>query len=444
MAKLSEVQAISLKNLGEFPMHWKEMSLSKACRLVTDGTHDSPKAVSSGFPLITGKCITEGKINFKIAYSISESDHKEVIARSKPEKGDVLFANIGNSIGDLASVDCDIEFSIKNVALFKPGPELHPGFLKYWLSAPQFQKFVKNSTLGSAQPFIGLGTLRALPIAVPPMAEQNAIVAQIGAIDEKININDQINETLETMAKSIFKEWFIDFNPVKIKAEGKTPFGMDSETAFLFPNSFEYSELGQIPKGWKFGKLEEIAEVIGGGTPSTSEESYYCEPSAGISWLSPKDLSGYSWKYISHGATDITESGLKNSSARMLPAGTVLFSSRAPIGYVAIAEKELSTNQGFKSLVPKNGSNTEFLYYLAKANVELIESRASGSTFKEISGNGMKELPVILPPNQIMDSFKKATSEFSKLQKELRHETDNLKKTRDLILPKLISGEVSV
>ena len=246
------------------------------------------------------------------------------------------------------------------------------------------------------------------------------------------------------MAKAIFKEWFIDFGPVKAKAEGKKPYGMDDETAALFPDCFEESELGLIPKGWRVGKLEELADVIGGGTPSTSEANNFCQPNTGISWLSPKDLSGYSWKYISHGAIDITEDGLKNSSARMLPSGTVLFSSRAPIGYIAISENALCTNQGFKSLVPKNASNTEFLYYLMKSNVNFIESRASGSTFKEISGNEMKLLPVIQPPVKLIEKFKNNVFTYSMFQKKLKHKTNSLIQTRDLLLPKLISGEIQL
>lgn len=361
---------------------------------------------------------------------------------------DVLLNITGDSVARVCQAPAWILPARVNqhVAIIRPDPTtLNPTYLRYFLASPKMQDFMLGlASSGATRQALTKAMIEDFEIPLPSMHIQNRIADTLNQLDQKIEVNKKINETLESMAKAIFKEWFIDFGPVRAKAEGKKPFGMDDETAALFPDSFEESELGQIPKGWSSGKLDEIAEVVGGGTPSTSESSYYCQPSTGISWLSPKDLSGYSWKYISHGATDITESGLKNSSARMLPQGAVLFSSRAPIGYVAIAEKELSTNQGFKSLVPKNGANTEFLYYLAKANVELIESRASGSTFKEISGNGMKELPVVLPSKQILEAFQNIVSEFSKLQRELRHETDILIKTRDLLLPKLISGEIEL
>src|SRR5213080_129072 len=133
MGRRDETAEIPLSAIGDYPSRWKATTLDHACSLVTDGTHDSPKETATGFPLVTGRCITGGRINLSAAYLISERDHKEVIARSKPERGDILFANIGNSIGELARVETSAEFSIKNVALFKPGPELDSRYLKYYL-----------------------------------------------------------------------------------------------------------------------------------------------------------------------------------------------------------------------------------------------------------------------------------------------------------------------
>lgn len=419
-----------------------------------DGNHGSyhPTAdeyVKDGVPFVMASDLVNGRVDYNRCKKISK-DRADRLQKGFSIDGDVLLthkATIGRTaivsgVGKEKYIMLTPQVTYYRV---KNSEALDNRYLKYYFDSIEFQNlFLQWSGGGSTRAYLGITAQLELPIKLPNIKKQREIVSAIDPINQKIEFNNQINETLESMAKAIFKEWFIDFGPVRAKSEGKKPFGMDDETAALFPDSFKESDLGPIPKGWKTGKLEEIAEVIGGGTPSTSENSYYTAPSTGISWISPKDLSGYSWKYISHGATDITEFGLKNSSARLLPTGTVLFSSRAPIGYVAVAEKDLCTNQGFKSLIPKNGSNTDFLYYLAKANVELIESRASGSTFKEISGNGMKELPVVIPTNQILDSFTKVTSEFSKLQKELRHETNNLKVTRDLLLPKLISGEISL
>jgi type I restriction enzyme S subunit len=189
--------------------------LEAACTLVTDGTHDSPKEASTGFPLVTGKCITGGRLDLSATYLISEIDHLEVIARSRAEFGDILFANIGNSIGELARVEIDAEFSIKNLALFKPSPRLDSRFLKYYLLSPPVQSYIRNTTFGSAQPFIGLSTLRAFPIPLPPLPEQRAIAYILGTLDDKIELNRRMNETLEAMvccSRSVSVSRFIFFS----------------------------------------------------------------------------------------------------------------------------------------------------------------------------------------------------------------------------------------
>lgn len=148
-------------------------------------------------------------------------------------------------------------------------------------------------------------------------------------------------------------------------------------------------------KNWQKIKLGDVADVIGGGTPSTKNYDFW---NGDISWLTPKDLSGYKERYISKGERNITASGLQNSSARILPKGTVLLTSRAPIGYLAIAKQEVCTNQGFKSIVLKNGYLPEFFYYLLKNNIEYIIGMSSGSTFSEISGTQVKNLEFKVPP----------------------------------------------
>ncbi|MGG3895048.1 restriction endonuclease subunit S [Geobacillus stearothermophilus] len=155
---------------------------------------------------------------------------------------------------------------------------------------------------------------------------------------------------------------------------------------------------------WINCTLGDIAEVIGGGTPSKSKPEYY--EGGTIPWITPKDLSGYPYRYIERGENNITELGLAKSSARMLPKGTVLFSSRAPIGYVAIAKNPLCTNQGFKNFIcDEKKVNNLFLYYFLKNNVPMIENMANGSTFKEISGSVAKTIPISLPPLHIQEKI---------------------------------------
>lgn len=276
---------------------------------------------------------------------------------------------------------------------------------------------------GAAQQNLNVGVISNFRINLPTLSEQKAIAATLSALDDMIELNNQINKTLEEMAQAIFKSWFVDFEPFK-----------DGE--------FENSELGLIPKGWRVGKLSDVGEIIGGGTPSKSKPEYYSE--IGIPWITPKDLSINKNKYISRGEIDISELGLRESSARLMPKGTVLFSSRAPIGYIAIAKNAVTTNQGFKSVVPFENISSEYIYLLLKNSINEIESRATGSTFKEISGGEMKKVPIILPPKEIIRKFNEIATTLGKTQASLEDENNILMSIRDTLLPKLMSGEIRV
>ena len=236
----------------------------------------------------------------------------------------------------------------------------------------------------------------------------------LGALDDKIENNRKICANLEAQAQAIFKSWFVDFEP----------FG------------------GKMPQGWKMGKLGDLGTIVGGATPSKANKSFYTEN--GIHWLTPKDLSIQQTKFVERGETDITEAGFKSASVKLMPRGSVLFSSRAPIGYVAIAKNDICTNQGFKSVVPNVGVESEFVYQLLRANTRIIEDRASGSTFKEISTAGMRDIPVVVPANEALGRFSELTSSHSAIQESKEAESRTLIAMRDALLPKLMSGEIDV
>lgn len=230
------------------------------------------------------------------------------------------------------------------------------------------------------------------------------------------------NDNLEQQAQALFKSWFVDFEPFK---DGK----------------FVESELGRLPKGWRVGTLEEIGTIVGGGTPSKSKPEYYC--SDGIAWITPKDLSISKNKFTAKGEIDISELGYKNSSAKLLPRNSILFSSRAPIGYITIALNDITTNQGFKSIIP-NKAGTAFIYLYLKANISNIEAQATGSTFKEASGSLMRMQKVLIPSEHIYDDFEKLLQPIFERQAVLEIECNKLSLLRDILLPKLISGQLKV
>lgn len=190
------------------------------------------------------------------------------------------------------------------------------------------------------------------------------------------------------------------------------------------------------------GTVSDLGTVVGGSTPSKSKPEYYTDH--GIAWITPKDLSVNKAKFISHGENDITELGLNNSSATIMPEGTVLFSSRAPIGYIAIAGGEVTTNQGFKSVIPKPEIGTAFVYYFLKQNLPVIEGMASGSTFKEVSGSTMKRVPAVIPDFTTLMRFNNFCEPIFVQQKILEEQNRLLTQLRDTLLPKLMSGEIDV
>ena len=310
-------------------------------------------------------------------------------------------------------------------------------------------------------------------LRLPPLSEQKAIAYILGTLDKKIELNRKMNQTLEAKAQALFKSWFVDFDPVidnllarqagalaqgndipeELQARAEKRQGLSDSKKLLstnpslatqFPASFVFNEtLGKwIPEGWEVKRIEDIATVVGGGTPSTKVDEYFTDN--GIPWLSPKDLSGYEWKFVRKGATDITELGLKNSGAKLMPSGSVLFSSRAPIGYMAIAENEICTNQGFKSLVPDKSVPTEYLYQLLKSNADKIEAVATGSTFKEVSGSALKGIEVLVPSLESLSQFSKTLNPSNKRQLTIQKETETLTQLRERLLPELISGRVRV
>lgn len=193
---------------------------------------------------------------------------------------------------------------------------------------------------------------------------------------------------------------------------------------------------------WSEGTISDLGIVVGGSTPSKAKPEYYTLH--GIAWITPKDLSLNKSKFITRGENDISELGLRNSSATIMPKGTVLFSSRAPIGYIAIAAGNVTTNQGFKSIVPKSEIGTAFVYYFLKNALPTIEGIASGSTFKEISGNTMKSVPAFIPNNEALAKFNKFCVPIFEQQQLLESQNQHLSKMRDTLLPKLMSGELDV
>lgn len=433
---------IPLHLLGKFPEDWIEMTLSEVCSQVTDGTHDSPKPVAlGGFPLVTGKAIKNREIDFSVTYNISVQEHEKVIERSKTERNDILFANIGNSIGDLVRVQTDRQFSIKNVALFKADPKIiNPRFLEYYFLSNLVQAFIKGSTKGSAQPFIGLGYLRTFPVAVPKMEEQNWISGILGSLDDRISLLRETNATLEAIAQALFKSWFVDFDPVHAKQQGREPEGMDEATAALFPDSFEESELGLVPKGWRVEDLGKIIPVKDGTheSPKPAETGFPLVTSRHIT----SGQIDFSNTYL------ISEFDFLNISKRSrVDRFDVLITMIGTVGIPIIVLNEETDfaikNIGlFKTSSKKDLSHYLYLLLCSNTMQSYLEARLAGTTQKYLSLKALREIEILLPSDEVLSSFSEIMFPlFNKIygnQKLINTFTT----TRDSLLPRLISGQL--
>jgi len=325
------------------------------------------------------------------------------------------------------------------------------------------------SATGSTFPNVGKDLLNNFEIQTVSKVEAILISDLLVGLENKIEINRQINQTLEEIAQTIFKSWFVDFEPVKAKMaakekgqdpqraamlaiSGKTEEAFEqlspeqkrslAETATLFPEAMQDSELGEIPEGWEVSRIGNEVDVFGGGTPSTKKKEFW---DGGIfHWTTPKDLSGISEKIICNTPRKITKAGLKQISSGLLPVNTVLMSSRAPVGYLAITKVPIAINQGYIAMVCNKKLTPEYILQWANSTMDDIKQRASGTTFAEISKRNFKVIPIIIPTTDVLYEYSKFGNEFYNLTYENMKTIEQLSQIRDLILPKLLSGEIKL
>ena len=314
-----------------------------------------------------------------------------------------------------------------------------PRFLYYLSTSDSIIDYLASiAEEKTAYPSVNPKDIAECRVFIPPLPEQRAIAHILGTLDDKIELNRRMNETLEAMAQAIFKSWFVDFDPVRAKMEGR-PTGLPKEIEDLFPDSFEDSELGEIPRGWEVVPIEELATIVGGSTPSTKDPSYW----NGVhNWATPKDLSTLTTTVLLETERKITDKGLSQIGSGQLPIGTLLLSSRAPIGYLAISEVPISINQGFIGMLPKNKFSNLFLLFWAKGAHEEIISRANGSTFLEISKSNFRSIPIVRPNNTIIEVFDSIIRPMYMRVVNNEKEVGLISKIRDSLLPNLLSGKI--
>jgi type I restriction enzyme S subunit len=372
---------------------------------------------SRGVPIIQTGDITNGFINLNGTKLMSEEDYLKYYDRYQPRYNNIFFCNIG-TIGKPYIYKEDYKMLFHwNIFIIKYNDKMIiPDYLK-WILDFAARLLMKN-TDGTAMQFVSKKKLMNYVVALPPLEEQKRIVAKIEelmpyvekydvAYSEVVELNKKFPEDMQKSilqyaiqgklveqqkedgtAEDLYKQ--IQEEKKKLIKEGKI-----KKTKEL-PEITEDEIPFDIPESWKWVRLGEIGEIVGGGTPKTGNSEFW--NGGNIPWLTPADMKFVPGKYVENGERFITEQGLKGSSARLMPKGTIIYSSRAPIGYIAIAENNLATNQGFKSITPHIVSVNEYIYYCLIARTNEIISRASGTTFKEISGSEFGMTVVPLPP----------------------------------------------
>ncbi len=361
----------------------------------------------------------------------------------KFRNGDILLSKITPCLenGKTAQVDIldknEVAFGSSEFIVLRETDEVISDYIYYLAISPTFRKKAISCMEGtSGRKRVNENTLKYYELPFPKVDEQKRISKTLKLIDSKIELNKKINQEIESTIKLLYGYWFIQFDfPNKEKHPYKAKGG-----TLIYDSVLKR----EIPSGWKRGTLDDIGAILGGSTPSKNEEENFCIE-GGMPWITPKDLSlNKQNKYISRGEFNVTDNGIKKASLRIFPSGTVLFSSRAPIGYLAIAANEVTTNQGFKSFIPKEPYSKEFVYYTLSYLINVISARASGSTFKEVSGSVLKAIDIVLPPFEILEKFQKRISSLIDQQFKLECENRELKETRDWLLPLLITGQVKV
>lgn len=382
------------------------MTIGEVCASISDTYRNKAREVI----LINTSDVLEGKVlNHSYVPNVGlKGQFKKTFI-----KNDILYSEIRPQNKRFAFVDFDpLDYiaSTKLMVIRAESTIVLPLYLFYYLkSQPVIDTLqMLAETRSGTFPQITFTELSQLTIPVPPLEVQQTIVDTIKCIEDKLNVNYQINDNLQQHAYAYFIQTFVE----------------------------------NADPSWCVGTLSDLGTIVGGGTPSKAKPEYYTDN--GIAWITPKDLSVDKSKFISHGANDISELGYRNSSATMMPLGTVLFSSRAPIGYIAIAKNDVTTNQGFKSVVPKPEIGTPYVYFFLRHNLPLIESKASGSTFKEVSGSVMKSVEAVIPDSHTISKFNDFCFPIFEMQEKLERENRNLAALRDSLLPKLMSGEIDL
>jgi type I restriction enzyme S subunit len=435
--------------IGPIPLGWDYTTLGMACERgggdIQTGPFGSQLHASDyvpvGIPSIMPQNIGDNRIIEDGIARITPDDAKR-LSRYLVRKGDIVYSRRGDverralvrahEDGWLCGTGC------LRVRLGDKGVDSR--YASYYLGHPSVREWVVRHAHGATMPNLNTSILEACPLVVPSPSEQLAIAHILGTLDDKIELNRRMNETLEAMARAIFKSWFVDFDPVHAKAEGRDP-SLPKHIAALFPDEFEDSELGEIPAGWEVGPILKQAKLLSGGTPKTDCEDYW---DGDILWASAKDVSQCGQTFLVETERSITQKGLDESATQLIPAYcTVVVARGATTGRMVMFGRQMAMNQTCYALA--SNTDTPFtLYCHLRDQMENFVHAAHGSVFDTITTSTFANTKVVLPSDSVLKVFEQKVSPIFHRVLANTEEIQTLAALRDLLLPKLISGVLRV
>ena len=419
---------------------WVSLTLGELGRVVTGKTPLTSVEGNFGgrIPFVTPSDMDGRKTISMTARFLTHSGAASVKGSVIPA-GAIMVSCIGSDMGKVvvAGCECVTNQQINSIVV---DDRFSSEFVYYSLSTRK-DEIRDQAAGGSAVPILNKGDFSRLEITLPPLAEQRAIAGVLGALDDKIELNRRMNATLESMARALFQSWFVDFDPVRAKLDGRPPTGMDRATADLFPDSFQESSLGRIPKGWETGSILRQADLLSGGTPKTDVAAYW---NGDVPWASAKDVSQCGEAFLVSTERTITKLGIEESSTKIIPEfSTVVVARGATTGRLTMFGHSMAMNQTCYGLRTKVGAPFS-LYCNARHFIERIVQGGHGSIFDTITTSTFEATDVLLAPNELLLAFDKQVSPlFQQLHANL-HQSRTHATLRDSLLPKLLSGELSV
>jgi len=422
--------------------HYPMRELRNVGVQLLDCEHRTPKPAPSGFPYVAIPNIQDGRLVLSDVRLISQEDYESWTRRTKPQAQDIILTRRGR-VGDTAFVPAGLKCAIGQnlVILRSSGEQIDQRYLRWALRGPLYQEQVrKYLNVGAIFDSLNCADIPKFEIPVPPMPIQRSIARILSSLDDKIELNQRLNMTLQAVAQAVFKSWFVDFDPVQAKINKSLPAGIDDKTAALFPASFEDSSIGKVPKGWSVSSIGAELQTVLGGTPSRSESSYWSNGT--IPWINSGKVNEFR---IIEPSEYITEDGLKNSVTRPLPERTTVVAiTGATVGQVSLLEISSCTNQSVVGILGSNDIPSEFIYFWVKYYIDDLIAWQTGGAQQHINKNNVNDLTILCPSAEVISAYLKIVRPLFDMIKQRSFESRMLTAMRDTLLPKLLSGQVRV